>query len=367
MNRLARSAAPVVCVGILVSCLLVVSGAGATTVPVTTVRITAVDVPGTGQLSSVSCSSAAFCMAIGGGYESTVLVPIINGVAQTPEAVPAAVQDLWSISCPEAEFCDAVGDAYESHVEPGWPLVQVGAVVVVKRGQIAGWVPIAGPNGLPGDPDGVSLYGIGCYQQNCVASGWDQYAGAFVVPLYGPDNGNEELVLGGPGDLLSGVTCRSDTSCLVTGNDQSKPGGLLVPVSDGTPDSPHGGKGIGYLSIASCYGQNPCVAVGNNDKGTEGVVAAVNKRSLGSGQLVKGTQSLSGVSCAGTVYCAAVGTNPSGRVGVVVPIKYQIPQTVLRVAGAASLGSVSCPAVDFCVAVGSGAGGGVMAVFAMPQ
>ncbi|MGH9016328.1 MAG: hypothetical protein ACRDY1_01150 [Acidimicrobiales bacterium] len=82
--------------------------------------------PSTGQLTSISCSSATWCVAAGwqgSGYDLTTFAESYDGTEalseQTPNPQPAGLaSQLFGISCWSADDCLAVG---ESNATPGNP------------------------------------------------------------------------------------------------------------------------------------------------------------------------------------------------------------------------------------------------------
>jgi Big-like domain-containing protein len=81
---------------------------------------TAEEVPGTtsGQLLSLSCSSGGNCTAggftTGSGEDATFAVSEVNGTWGTAETVPGTSGggEVLSVSCPSADFCIAGGDMF---------------------------------------------------------------------------------------------------------------------------------------------------------------------------------------------------------------------------------------------------------------
>jgi hypothetical protein len=87
-------------------------------------------VAGTGQLRSVACPTATFCIALARGG---VVVPITDGVPG-PIQVVEGVETLWDAACPSATICYAVGYTFP---DPNDPFRQTAVLVPITNGVVA--------------------------------------------------------------------------------------------------------------------------------------------------------------------------------------------------------------------------------------
>jgi hypothetical protein len=151
---------------------------------------------------------------------------------------------------------------------------------------------------------------------------------------------------------LSGVACPSVTTCEAVGSNSS--GGVVVPITSGTPGSTVVVPGTAALGGVACPSATTCEAVGSNSSG-EAVVVPITSGIPGSAVVVPGTAGtgtgLHGVACPSATTCEAVGSNSSLE-GVVVPITSGIPGSAVVVPGTYQLSGVACPSATVCEAVG---------------
>jgi hypothetical protein len=155
--------------------------------------------------------------------------------------------------------------------------------------------------------------------------------------------------------VLYGVACQSATSCVAVGKNVAETGGVVVPISDGTPGTPMTVPGTGELDGVSCPGASSCEAVGENAAYTAGVVVPITGGNPGSPITVPGTRGLDGVACSGATGCEAVGANTAQTVPVVVPITNGTPGAATTVSGTSHLAGLACQSATACEAVGENA------------
>ena len=174
---------------------------------------------GTESLGDVACPTATTCDAVGESSSGGVIVPITDGTLGSPQAVPGTA-DLSGIACPTATTCEAVG--YNSSFEG---------------------VAVSTTNGIPATAKVVS----------------------------GPAGAAPTAVSGG--GVLTRVACTSATTCEAVGDGAT--GGLIVPITNGTPGTPQVVSDTTLNSVA-CPTANICIAVGSNSNSGpgEGLVVA---------------------------------------------------------------------------------------------
>ncbi|HEV2377773.1 MAG TPA: hypothetical protein VGS19_37125 [Streptosporangiaceae bacterium] len=260
-----------------------------------------------GQLESVSCSSADACTAVGANTSTRGLTVTLaerwNGTSWQPQhtpqpepVVPGSVPGLFGVSCPTPAFCEAVGTS------------QVGGT-------------------------GISL----AYGWN--GSAWKQQS--FPVPL------------GSTAANLEQVSCTSASFCEAVGSYQDGTSGTFVALAaqwDGsswrlqrTPAQTGSFRVI--LRGVSCVSAQFCEAVGD----AQGV-GAFAQRWNGTSWHLQGPAAASAVSCVSTVFCEGVGFGG----GALWDGSSWTAQTIPAPADSTfvSLNGVSCVTKAFCEAVG---------------
>ncbi len=231
-------------------------------------------------------------MAVGDNSASSqgVVVPIIDGAAGAPQAVPGTV-DLFGVACPTATLCEAVGGNSSGQ----------GVVVAIT-------------NGTPGSPQAVpgsnELAGVACPSATvCDAVGANSSQGVVVAITNGMP-GSAQTVPGtqGPGAGLEGVACPSITTCEAVGQTSASGQGVAVAITNGTPGSAQAVPGTSQLNAVACSGATICEAVGmvQSPSGSQGMVVPVIGGTPGSAQ-APGTAELIGVACPSVRTCEAVG------------------------------------------------------------
>src|ERR1035437_7660215 len=170
------------------------------------------------DLSSVSCTSASNCIAVGyaetatGGFLSTVgLAEVWNGADWTIQTTPAAVSILSGVSCVSASACIAVGYSGSG-----------GQAAELWNG--ADWTIQTMPN-----PSGAPLNSVACRTADrCTAVGHYSLGGGAEATLAEAWNGHRwtiqptPLLTAGGGDLV-GVSCTAATACTTIGSDYGGP------------------------------------------------------------------------------------------------------------------------------------------------
>ena len=207
-----------------------------------------------------------FCVAIGSDDDVPVVVPITDGSAGSPEGIPGYGQpgtptdmSLKAVTCTSAASCMAVGGGYVP--DPPSRVMGVGVVVPISGGAPTGVEQVSG-NGQIGEPDQIVFYGVACSSAaSCIAVGcWDLYLDGVAVPLDKRGPGSEVPV---PASQLNGVFCRTTGVCLAVGSGISG-GGVLVPLKNGKIANGGGGViGVSGLSGVACHVASSCLAVGD--------------------------------------------------------------------------------------------------------
>ncbi len=307
-------------------------------------------VPGSTSLTSVSCPSSTFCVAIGSDGDVPVVVPITDGSAGTPEGIPGFGQPgtptdmvLNSVTCTSSLSCTAVGEGVVP--DPPSRVMGVGVIVPITAGAPDGVVQVSGV-GQIGVPDTIYLNGVACSSaRSCVAVGWDLYLGAVVLPI---TNGSVGSEVPAQVSSLNGVFCRPSGGCKAVGSGTN--GGVLVPLANGTIGTGGGTvAGVNDLAGVACRVGSGCLAVGDSS-----VVVPMTKSNPGTGMPVSGASGLSDVACNGTTFCLAVGATTSNE-GAMVRIASAKPGIARAVPGSSGLNGIACPSLASCVAVGQDA------------
>lgn len=208
------------------------------------------------SLSSVSCVSKRWCMAVGSTTTSVLKSPTASEQGQ-----PEPLVELWngsrwrkvaawtftndpaaSVFCVTWQFCVAVGTVPYIHVWNGvtWQL---------------DW----------SDPDiyNGSLAGVSCTSTTrCVAVGELAFGGMIVVTLDGSNWSIRTSTVFGSKSGLYGVSCASGRLCEAIGTSGTAPIAVAISPRDlsrqATPSQSNGT----VLGSVYCFGPSNCVAVG---------------------------------------------------------------------------------------------------------
>ncbi len=329
------------------------------------------------SLSSVSCTSKTFCMAVGTygiptpssgpAYSSFALE--WNGSTWSSMGMDSTVQqfDPTSVSCASSRSCVAVGDAGPAH--PPAP--------AAEHFDGSSWKAMVEPGSAPSA--GV-LNGVSCSGADfCAAVGFQMPSGQQLPYVQTWDGSTWSPVnVGGAanGETLSAVSCASTSWCEVIGSESETNmiygslagGSLAITASQQT----------GYsMSALDCTSTTSCLAVGSTTKATTPPSSAYYLESAA--MSFDGTQwsatspvepmqqsLLSSVSCVGVADCLSAGYQTQQAPGYstlpalpVLPLVEEnigtnwsvVPDSTGSVAGSA-LNGISC-AGDFCAAVGA--------------
>lgn len=272
------------------------------------------------ELFGVSCTSPSFCMAVGWNYNSSsavyqTLAETWDGTAWsiTPTPSPAVQNVLFGVSCTSPARCTAVGYQDKSGFE-----------TLVETWNGTTWTKTPSPDG---GTDSV-LQGVSCLSAvNCTAVGW--YEGTSgtltlaeiwngstwsVVSSPNPGSGNNELL---------GVSCTSTARCQAAGfySVGFGPDRTLAESWNGSTwsaaSTPDRGSRANNLEAVSCPTSSHCVAVGYNEK-KSGDGQTLIERWNGSGWSIASSpdpaadDELLGVQCPRVSSCQAVGYDGNG-------------------------------------------------------
>ena len=286
-------------------------------------------------LSSVSCASSAYCVAVGswaktGANFNHPLLLDYNAGHWGPLHASEQAGGLDSVSCPSVSSCVAVGSATFAIVQGSRVLVQ--SLPYTIDGRLSGvscssasdcWAVGYGPHAYDSfsrvDPDHLLLLHL-------EGSKWS-YVTPPTIPRLGPY---------APSSLLFAVSCSDATSCVAVGETARSSTGaqeMLVLSYDGsswsyvqTPTPPKHDQS--WLRGLSCVSPRSCIAVGSiavmDDSASNGYVDRTLVAEYGgtSWRIARspnpyggsGSDDLSGATCVSAGRCIAVGatTNSSG-------------------------------------------------------
>jgi hypothetical protein len=250
------------------------------------------------ELNSVSCVSASFCQAVGGG-PSGPTAALWNGSSWTVQTVPGQNVVTQEVSCATADFCmlaDGFG-AVDTWNGSSWSAGAsvTGFSVTAISCLSASFCEIVGegPSGenaamwngtswaaqaTPGPPSN-SFSAVSCTTaSSCEAVGQMAGSSTGTLPLAEAWNGSTWAIQPTPGpanslsSTLDAVSCTSADSCTAVGQLQTSNltsfgrFQTLAEVWDGTawsiPPTPDPSTGQNFLSGVSCGASSACMAVG---------------------------------------------------------------------------------------------------------
>jgi hypothetical protein len=305
-------------------------------------------------LSSVSCVSASFCIAVGSHFDSTGnqanLAEIWNGTAWRIQAIPnlkgqfgAVGNALFSVSCVSASFCEAVGTAPDGSSAAMWD--GNSWTVQLRPG------PDVEPQALSCAAVNFCMSAAGSAVDIWNGSAWS--AGP-SVPGFSP---------------VSSVSCRSASFCEAVGGG---PAGENAAMWDGTSWSlqPTAGGVSASPNAVWCTAVDSCEAVGQTFDQTSQQVVTFAEAWNGTTWAIQPTpnpaqtqgSSLAGVSCTSATSCSAAGHYQSSNLST-----FGASQTLVEVWDGTAwalrstpnpspvqdlLSGVSCGTSQVCAAVG---------------
>ena len=326
------------------------------------------------SLAGVSCGPAAACTAVGtyrnGLGTHLSLAQVWNGSTWTLQAavspVGAVPSDVVGVSCPSVTVCTAVGFFDNG---PGT------VATLAEHWNGTAWAIQPTPN--PAGAARNSLASVSCTSAKaCIAVGKSRggRSGATLAESWNGKTWTVQSAPTPPGAFggLAGVSCTSRTACIAVGS-YTNAVNDAVPLAEswnGTSwtiqnaVSPPGSYSA-TLSGVSCGSSSACVAVG--DYNSQAGIAPLAEYWNGSTWTVQSTPRASsvfdGVSCASAVRCTAAGeafSYPS-NVGPLAEVwqdgTWRVQKTPAILAFFASFYAVSCRSAAVCTAVGNYLGG----------
>ena len=304
----------------------------------------------------------------GAALAAATLAGAIAPAAAAPAARLAATgsDELSSISCTSTHYCIAVGTARISRLGAGT------SIALAWNGR--GWQVLPTPRT---GQAGSSLAGVDCRNaRQCIAVGSVGSVASGQNPLAERWNGRtwRRLPMPSLDGGLDAVACTSASRCMAVGSDRlcelaAQWNGSTWRVLS-TP-SPCGPPQSGGLTSVSCRSASSCEAVGNYmpDNGTRLTLAESwngHKWAQQDTSSPGDQASLNSVSCGSAASCMATGSGfPVGARG-----QAAIAETwnghawtllaPVRMAPPASLGGVACLRAAWCMSVGSFTRGGAL-------
>ena len=273
-----------------------------------------------GYLNSVSCVSASNCTAV--GYYTTAsspgrtLVERWNGtkwsIIPSPNATGSIGSYLNAVSCTAATSCAAVGYSYNS----------TATKTLAARWNGTNWAVSASPNPSGDDP---ALFSVSCASAtNCLAVGNYTSTSGSDATLAERWNGTKWSIVASPtpkgsDSYLNAVSCASGTYCIAVGSTYpaTGPGRTLVERWNGSAwaivSSPSpAGVNESWLSGVRCRSATTCTAVGASSATSDKTLV---ERWNGSAWVIVASPNptestasyLNDVSCVTATACTAVG------------------------------------------------------------
>ena len=305
--------------------------------------------------TAVSCTSAKFCEAWGGGNPGNPGPEVAeqwNGTSWALQTVPSNAVSVASVSCTSAKFCEAVGTSAAYN----WNGSQWSVQTVPSSLSVAGL-------------NGVSCASAKFCEMVGVENTEPNYVG--VAAVWNGSVWSAQSTTNPSGAAyanLNAVSCASAKSCeavgdyriTTTANDPK----ALADAWNGSSwalqqAAAPAGATDNLLNDVSCASASFCVAVGwhFNSAGNEVNLAEIWN---GTSWLIKATPNLKsqsggaddnvlyGVSCVSSSFCQAVGVGPSGPDAA---LWNGTSWTVQAIPGPdVEPQEVSCATVDFCMA-----------------
>jgi hypothetical protein len=317
------------------------------------------------SLTSVSCSSADACTAVGyvvtssGAYQT--LAERWDGSAWSIQSTPnpsAENSQLSAVSCHSDAACTAVGE-YATGTHPFVPLVETwdGTQWTAHRVHNPDRTMEAELNGVSCVPSGMCM-AVGDYDNSHLvfAERWNGTSWSLERPPNPP---------GARFAVMSAVSCRTSRQCTAVGEIGNDAGLEVSGLAEGwTRDAgwsletaPNPSGSAGYLFGVSCRTLTVCTAVGSAYGHSRSSILA--ERSDGTAWATETTPSrsyrLTGVSCSFLNVCAAVGFDLRP---LTVPLALfehgsrWVVDSPEVVGSQSDLTSISCTAQTVCTAVG---------------
>lgn len=225
------------------------------------------------QLTSVSCTAASECTAVGAYWDAAAYIqkPLVETTtdgktwAVVSSQSPAGNAYIQSVSCTSATNCTAVGDYDYDDFSTGY--IYKSLIETTTDGKT--WSIVPSPNNGTG---GTWLSGVSCTSAtDCTAVG-DYIDGGNFTLVERTTDGSTWSTVASPNagsDQLHGVSCTSATDCTAAGYSIGANGysqTLVETTADGstwsTVSSPNASTYGNYLNGVSCTSAADCTAVG---------------------------------------------------------------------------------------------------------
>jgi len=278
---------------------------------------------------AAASAAAATAVTVTAAAASIALARTTSRVAWTVQAVPsprgAAANALNGVACPTTTRCVAVGVATTPRAYP--------LLAELWDGRSWSVQPIPTPSGSGAN----SLESVACpAPARCVAVGYRTVGPGYTVALVETWNGRRWSITGSPTHVgarfswLAGVACASATSCEAVGSYETASGATyaLAEGYDGHRwllDGVAQPRGAAVPSIAlsgvECRTATSCVAVGHYADAAHVTRTLVERWQGGRFGLARSSNprgapssELRGVACRSATSCVAVGQYSSGRI-----------------------------------------------------
>ncbi|MGO8875207.1 MAG: hypothetical protein ACLQNG_05500 [Acidimicrobiales bacterium] len=315
-------------------------------------------------LTSVACTSASSCMAVGSyehGGGSLAFADLWNGAHWTVKAVPnpagARSSALSGVACLSTASCVAVGSYGSGRSE----------LTLAESWDGSSWKAVK-------TPDKSKIYNdlaaVACNGGRCLAVG-SYTSGSSTLPLSLATRGSVWSMAtptspAGGSASLDGVACYSATGCLAVGRFQgSAATQVLIDSWDGTRwSSMTPATADGWLNSVTCLTAKSCVAVGVGS--LQLLAMSWNGTNWATSPVVtppaplKTNFSLNGVACAAAATCVTAGVTATVATNSAVTLAETLsgdtwlvtPTPDLPGPTQVSWDSVSCTSATACVASG---------------
>jgi hypothetical protein len=334
------------CWTVLVPLAIISTATASAAIPVQTV-------PNTSFLNGVACSTSTNCVAVGFMYFSPdlihepVVVPISNGTAGTAQLLSDELTtSLSAVACPTATSCLAVGGTVDNSIG--------GGLVVPITDGIAG-TPQAVPNMNLIDIACTS-------STQCLATGVGIVSPSpfFLVPITNGTPGTPEQVTASGILTLNSITCLSATDCLATGAEDvpvgqsSQQEGAALAIINGSPDSVVLDSDVTAFGGGTCPTPTRCLFSGIQTTTSSPVVVPIDgNANPGTAEVVPGESSAGAIACPSSPNsCVLLGENSSQTSPDLVPITNGIPGNPVPIPGTSGLSDITCPTPTSCLATG---------------
>ncbi len=273
-------------------------------------------------LNGVSCTSSTFCVAVGNSsiYNKNYGLGVTlrstdGGSAWTGGSNAPSANNVTSVSCTSSTFCVAVGEGSSGAVA----LTSTNGGGIWTQGSLPAYV--------------VNLNGVSCTSSTfCVAVGNDSTnkfnnnSGEAFTSTIGGFTWTQGSLSANVNNLNS-VSCTSSTFCVAVGENYDSLTNSYVTVFLTSTDGGSIWTGgslpltVNDFTGVSCASSTFCVAVVSNTSGPAGAVALTSTDGGGTwtqGSLPSAVSNLNGVSCTSSTFCLMVGQGNTSNIGALI-------------------------------------------------